>query len=519
MKLSLGLAAVLGLTILACGVLPRPDRTMIAVDHVDGASVALYRASGSPSLDVKIRESASWQSLSLPFDRVGGSDFVKTRDRLLLTGSSSQDGKGYLVAWSLQGTSYQSFGSYVESGSDFVDVVWSEAKGRLYLLDGSKKRLLSAPFTETSTAVPQVWSVELDVAQHPELNTATDAHMSLVDDGVEPVLAFGSRSDLLTPIIMVHLKTTGPVVSSVPARAASPVITDDRILVGMQELQIGGLAGDTVKIHRVFPVGELLGQVTVDGNGVGLAQLVSPLALGDVLILESGVFGRKTGLVYRVTEVQGAGETVPGWGVIESFPDSLSTGTYVNAPFFSVPLSVGVELGGPGTVPSYSSTTLVVGSRSDIVQLGNGQKALLGPGIQSFPSEVGFLASGENGMDAVDLAIPDDPALAFSEIAFQWWVTGPDSQVYLSEIVLVQILPDLVVPPDVHPTFFEGMGHGGLVLASSVASAANSLQSPRFRTRSDAATRARAIKTWLRKRGGVAPDVELRRQILKRRSK
>jgi len=411
------------------------------------------------------------------------------------------------------------FGSYVESGSDFVDVVWSETKGRLYLLDGAKKRLISAPFTEASTAVPQVWTVELDVAQHPELNTAADAHMSLVDDGDEPMLTFGSSSDLSAPIIMVHLKATGPVVSSVPAHAASPTIDDDRILVGMQVLQVSGLAGDTVKIQKVFPVPELLGQVSLDANGGGLAQLQSPLALGDVLVLESGVFGRKTGLVYGVTETQGAGETIPGWGAIEAFPDSLPTGTYVNAPFFSVPLSVGVELGGPGTVPLYASTTLVVGSRSDIVNLGNGQKALLGPGIQSFPSEVGFLAAGENGMDAVDLPIVNDPALAFTEVAFQWWVTGPDSQVYLSEIVVVLILPDLVVPPDVHPAFFEGMGNGGLVVASSGASAANSIQALRFRTKPDAATRHRALQSWLSKSGGVAPDVELRRQILKKRSR
>ena len=520
---SLGVMSVFGVVALSCTFLPRSDRTLIAVDHGHGASVALYRTSGSPALDVKIRESRSWQSLSLPFDQVGGSDFVKTRDRLLLTGHSSQNGKGYLVVWLLSGATYQSFGSYAESGSDFVDVVWSETKGRLYLLDGAKKRLISAPFTEASTAVPKMWTVELDVAQHPELNTAADAHMSLVDDGAEPMLTFANSSDLLAPIIMVHLKASGPVVSSVPAQAASPTIDDDRILVGMQVLNVSGLAGDTVKIQKVFPVQELLGQVTMDANGAGLAQLVSPLALGDVLVLESGVFGRKTGLVYGVKETQGAGETIPGWGVIEAFPDSLSTGAYVHAPFFAVPLSVGVSLGGPGTLthyaPTTAPTTLVVGSRSDIMELGNGQKALLGPGIQSFPSEVGFLAAGENGMDAVDLAIVDDPALAFTEVAFQWWVTGPDSQVYLSEILLVQILPDLVVPPDVHPTFFEGMGNGGLVVASSGASAASSLQASRFRTRPDAATRHRALKSWLRKSGGVAPDVELRRQILKKHSR
>jgi len=294
---------------------------------------------------------------------------------------------------------------------------------------------------------------------------------------------------------------------------AKAIITDDRLLSGMQTLSIEGLAGDLVQVHRVFPVTESLGQIVLDGNGTGTLSLAAPLALGEVLVLEPSVVGRKTGQLYSVMEVDGFGESIPTWGPINQLSDSLQTSAYVNAPYFSIPLEVGVTIGGPSSFPTYTTSSLVVGTRADIVDLGGGKKALLGPGVQAFASELGFLESGEDGIDAVDLPIPNDSDLAYAEIALQWWVVGPDSQVYISEIALVTVLPDIIVPPDIHPSFFDGMGQGGIVLLSSGGGAG----SRSLAKRADPRAQLKAVSAWLKKCGGARIDNSMRLAIMKKR--
>jgi len=377
---------------------------------------------------------------------------------ILVVGRSSA-GKG-AIALLREGTSgFAQVGAlYEEAGSRFVGVAYSGKKGRVYLLDSWKKRIVYASMTVGASAIPTQWTTLLTDQGLSELGAANDVELWMDTDGDEPRLAFAAPPGSPQSAYYITDGANGVQVTLLELGTGDVAkIVTQPLLVGAPTVRVEAKPGLEVVVMDVvnsIPLGTGLippgGLLDVNVATVGWGQ-----------ILGAGLLAGPVGPPYLFPyQSWGQAEALDSNLSIEAIGEIESSTAWVDQAHFRA--TVGIEWQqAPQAAVSYNAT-LLVGSEQDLVPVGGGQYALLGAGAVAFGTNVLLdPASMPKGIGMVDLPIANDPMLGGTVTLLQWIISKTPTEAKMSNVAAFFVYPERFDPDQVPQGALASKSKGG----------------------------------------------------------
>ena len=377
---------------------------------------------------------------------------------ILLVGRSST-GKGAIALLREGANGFAQVGSlYEEAGSRFVSVAYSGKKGRVYLLDSWKKRIVYASMAVGASTIPTQWTTLLTDQGLSELGAANEVDLWMDTDGDEPRLAFATPSGSPRSSYYITDGANGVQIT------LFELGTGDVAKIVTQPLLVGA---PTVRVEAKpalqVVVTDLVGGIPL-GTGVvppgGLLD-VNVATVGWGQILGAGPLAGPVGPPYQFPyQSWGQAEALDSNLSIETIGEIESSTAWVDQAHFRA--TVGIEWQqAPQTAVSYNAT-LLVGSEQDLVPVGGGQYALLGAGAVAFGTNVLLdPALMPKGIGIVDLPIANDPMLGGTVTLLQWIISKSPTEAKMSNVAAFFIYPDRFDPDQVPQGALASKSTGG----------------------------------------------------------